>query len=176
MESYKHFISKHLLAGWIRQTVQNCYNKNEQWANWSGIEFRPNRDEPSYGVYTEYPMAMLGKNEDQLYELWDEREDDPNYKWKFTPPSYQELSNWGYKIICIFDVAIAHKGGIRHVIELVHTSGITNRKIDFCNKYDIQLNIINCDEILDQCIPLICNPDGTLLKNNTSMLELAHHG
>ena len=162
MESYKHLLGKLLLADWIRETVKYTYTMNKDYVSWLGIEFRPNRHEPSYGVYTEYPMAMLGKDEFQLYELWDEKVDDPNYNWKITPPSYQELTDWGYKINCIFDIALAHKGGVRHAIEVVNTSDVNSRKMEFCDKYNIEVHTINCDEILSQCSPIICNEKGEI--------------
>ncbi len=174
MESYKHLIAKELLATWLRQTVKRSYDMNEDWSNWAGITFRTNKDKPNYGIYTEYPMASLRGEPFSAEVLWEEREEDDNYNWKEKPPSYGELTDLGYKVHCIFDVAIAHKGGIRYVFELVHTSGVSNRKIDYCNRLGIELHIMNCDAILEQCNPLICNPDGTLLQDNTSKVELTH--
>jgi hypothetical protein len=55
LESHGHNIAKHLLATWFREAAASSRNRG-QW-ECCGVNAIPNRHEPPYGIWVEYPVC-----------------------------------------------------------------------------------------------------------------------
>jgi hypothetical protein len=110
-ESYKHKLSKELLAGWL----------NELEKNNDGCSFGQFKWRSSYGVHTEL----------KIYE-----NDDPCY-FENSEGLFNENFDRG-KILFVPDITIFHKGSIKYLIEVVHSNPVSEKKInkifDFFNR------------------------------------------
>jgi hypothetical protein len=144
LESYKHLFAKRVLANWLRVDE-----------GWPLVDARPNRTDIHKGVYTEYPVCLDPHNHlVGLAPVWDESYD--FYDLNRSVPTYEECIDLGLLPICIFDVAMLHKGEVRHVFEVVHKHHMTKAKRDYiermhAERHYFDRHVIDADWILSQC-------------------------
>jgi hypothetical protein len=115
VESYKHQFAKQTLARWLADPEQKlvlCENTNA-----GGLNGR--------GVYTEYPFCLRSNGKLIGSSPWHETGWIPS---KTDVPTYQECLDAEMLPICIFDVAIEHRGFISLAFEIVHKHEVTAEK------------------------------------------------
>jgi hypothetical protein len=117
---------------------------------------------------TEYPICLNDKNEIVgLEPVWDEEccwngsewnseNDQTDSVFKDRPPTYDECLQMKLFPICIFDVAIQHRGNIAHGLEVVHRSDISAIKQEYIDRIDaetggITVYRLDADWILSRC-------------------------
>jgi hypothetical protein len=125
VESYKHKFAKETVARWLRS---QC--KRDEYADLPPVSWRVNRGAPHFGVWIEYPVCLNHRNEIVgLCPVWDEAG-----PWEDHPPSYEDVLALSLTPILIFDLAIQHKGWIYAAIEIVHTNGISEKKLEYLKR------------------------------------------
>lgn len=150
MESYKHQFAKNTLASWLRESAQS-YDK---YASLDPVTWRVNRGAPHFGVWTEYPICLDDKNKIVGIQAWDEC--DPDQIFQNTPPSYELCLAAKLLPICIFDVAVQHKGNIALAFEVVYKNDISKLKHDYLNRIleethcGLEVYTLDADWILTQ--------------------------
>lgn len=146
VESYMHRGAKEVFAGWLRDAARVACGGDDcdgnPWARFGDIAWRVNRNGPHFGVWIEYPFGHAPSKKwpherDGNDPVWDEcrtwisdDEDPLPSPWAYRPPTYDELIRLGKPPEFIADIAIQHKGHIKHVIEVVHKNPTTDHKID----------------------------------------------
>jgi hypothetical protein len=128
LESYQHEFAKRVLAQWLRHEA-----RQDDYHDFGPFRWRPNRGEPHYGVWLEYPVSESG-GEIGYGAVWDESGwSEQLYGESETqetrPPTYAECLKLGRTPSVIFDIAIQHKGAITYGIEIVHKNGLNERKL-----------------------------------------------
>lgn len=146
VESYKHQFAKNVLASWLRDGAIH-----DEYTALSPITFRINRGPPHFGIWTEYPVCLDSNNQTiGILPVWDE----VNPEYRDAPPTYDQCIQNGYLPICIFDVAIQHKGIISDIIEVVHKNGISETKAGYisrvCAETPFNIHVISADWVLSQ--------------------------
>lgn len=149
VESYKHKFAKDVLAGWLREVAAPCGN---EWVSLEPIRWRVNRGGPHFGVWTEYPVCLNDENNVVgVTNVWDEFSlhylgEDRDY-----PPTYEECIKAKLLPICIFDVAIQHKGSIAYGLEVVHKNKPSDIKLQYLDRLRYaEVYTIDADWILSR--------------------------
>lgn len=149
VESYKHKFAKDVLAAWLREVAAPYEN---EWIGFEPIRWRVNRGAPHYGVWTEYPICIDSRN--HLVgdtSVWDEFADQYFGAHKDEPPTYEECVAAKLLPICIFDVAIQHKGSIIYGLEVVHKNKPSDLKLQYLDRLNYtQVYTIDADWILSR--------------------------
>lgn len=146
VESYKHQFAKTVLVDWLRHGAVH-----DEYTTLDPITFRVNREAPHFGIWNEYPVCLDKNNRSiGIIPSWDEVADG----YQDAPPTYAQCIEMGYLPICIFDVAIQHKGHISDIIEVVHKNGISETKAAYisriCKETPFNIHIISADWVLSQ--------------------------
>jgi len=156
VESYKHKFAKTVLVSWLREIAGA---KSADAVKLEPLSWRVNRGGPHFGVWEEYPFAIDSENRlwgDSL--VWDETGDwgdapggsHPDFKWTLRPPTYDELIAMKLLPVCIFDVAIQHKGSIIYGIEVVHRNPVSAEKVAYFKRIHAEVYEISADWILSR--------------------------
>jgi hypothetical protein len=150
VESLKHSFAKNALAQWLRETT-NDYD----FYGLPPLSWRPNR--ANAGVLVEYPVCIDSENKlVGLDPVWDERTSDLDKWGNGYVPSYDECIKESLLPICIFDVAIQHKGNIIYGLEVVHRNPVSTLKKQYLERINreascrIDVFQIDADWILNQ--------------------------
>lgn len=118
LESFQHNAAKNLLCQWLREEAEKTAG---DWFTYGAVSCRPNRSEPNFGVWAEYPL-MPNAAED--FQLWDED------GWPGQPPTRDHIiSQYGRSPRWIVDILVAHKGHIGAIIEVVHKHAPSEEKL-----------------------------------------------
>ncbi len=148
VESYKHKFAKSTLLGWLREAAAD-------------------QGTPHLGIWEEYPFAIDDKNEVWGQgPVWDELDwfgllNEHGDKFKNRTPTYDELIGLKLLPVCIFDIAIQHKGTIVYGIEVVHKNPVSPTKAAYFNR----LGIISVYEIeADWILSQVKRPDRLSLR------------
>lgn len=150
VESYKHKYAKSLFAEWLRQSAKEADNGLD-WASFGEARFRPNRCEPYYGVYEEYPINNYICGSSGFVACWDE----------FWPlgadctslseiPTYEQLCETGNPPYLILDIAVHHKGLIKYGFEIVHKNPVSPAKSQLISTLNLCVFEISAEWILSQ--------------------------
>jgi len=144
VESYKHRFAKTVLSGWLRDATKEQGLTSKCVQLWD-FAWTPNRGDPSYGVYEEFPITDAVLTSGRWVQTWDEVRLDSHI------PTFEELLSSGDCPHAILDIAIAHKGVITYGFEVVHKSPVSNKKAVFLwgLKY-LEVYVISADWILSQ--------------------------
>lgn len=146
VESYKHQFAKATLASWLRDGA--VFDKDQTLGQ---VSWRVNRGPPHFGVWTEYPVCLDSQNRlVGVAPVWCEESD----QYENAPPTYDDCIGMGHLPICIYDVAVQHKGLIAHVFEVVHKNYISETKLEYMKRvfetHPFHLHVISADWILSQ--------------------------
>lgn len=147
-ESFKHKTAKELLATWLRKL-----DESEDFCSFGDVSWRSN-----YGVHLELPFY----EHDEPYYFESSpglisNSDNPfrkhyNHQEAFDP---QQIHLRG-RLLFVPDIAIFHKGSPSHLIEVVHKSYPSEKKIQEIQTFfdtkgaGINLLTISADHILGQ--------------------------
>lgn len=131
-ESYMHLTAKEVVAGWLRevQDLGEC--------DIDPVSCRTNRRGVNRGVYTEY---SIGINHEGADCVWDETIAGPSgtQDFDFCPtPKYLLAKN--YRLACVCDIAVLHKGTIGCAIEIIHRHQTPRWKLDFLERLHIPVH------------------------------------
>ncbi len=166
LESHAHRLAKQLLVGWFREAAAKV--DGDRW-QCCGINARPNRGGPFWGIFEEYPLtrSML----DYAATVWDEDEWPVQYKavhgrlpegatehsdsegsWINCgrPPTRDELISIRRPPAAILDIAIQHKGVICCGIEIYHRHEVHLQKARMLNSCGFPIFEIKADWLLAQ--------------------------
>lgn len=155
LESYKHKFAKNVMLDWFRSF-------GIDGGGLPPFSWRPNRPEPHFGAWEEYPFCLDQDNTvvgnapvwDEVGHGWFEEKEYLHGKegaWLEKPPTYDECVSLGLCPIVVFDIALQHKGSIIYGIEIVHKHDISNIKLDYLKRIGIPTFRVEADWILSQC-------------------------
>ena len=140
MESYKHRFAKEQLARWLADPKQEILDFEN--ASGGGPYGR--------GVFVEYPFCLDVDGNLLGDQPWHEHAD-----FEHDVPTYQQCLDAKLLPICIFDVALHHKGQIAHAFEIVHKHGISDEKRKYIERIGHNavlacVHILSADWVLSQ--------------------------
>jgi hypothetical protein len=142
VESYKHRFAKGTLVRWLREVAAEAGHYGD--AKLFPIHWEVNRAGPHFGVWPEWPICLDDKNEVWGDNAWDEQ------GWPERPPTYDEAVAAGLLPILIFDVAIHESGFLTKAVEVVHRHGVSETKLAYLKRINIEVWAIDADWILSQ--------------------------
>lgn len=144
VESYAHKAAKQVVVGWLRDVAGATVNGPVDYTPRDALDisWRPNRGEPHFGVWEEYPILENGVG---ISPVWDEvsldgveRHENGSYSinspYRGLPPTYAELTERKEPLRAILDIAVQHKGAICLGIEIVHKNPPHQAKLDFLRR------------------------------------------
>lgn len=145
-ESYKHLFAKNLLKKWFleQETTQD-------FCNVAQFKWRSN-----YGIFTELEFYETSdpyyfENSGGLIEYRGHDENYLDHRGK-NPLNWFDPSFDRGKILFVPDVTIFHKGTPVTLLEVVHTSPLTEWKVkrirEFFNGFHVELFEIEAEEVL----------------------------
>ena len=143
LESYKHLAAKQVLAGWLRRAAGAA--GPDAYASWAGVTWRVNRPAPDFGVWEEYPLTTQLLRAGSV-SAWDER-------GEAAPPTYRTLIGRDEPPLCIFDVAVQHKGLVTYAFEVVHQHPVTDTKRSILAALDVCTLVLSAEWIMRQVGP-----------------------
>ena len=150
-ESHSHDHARTLMIRWLRRAAKRAgYDKD---ATFGPLDWRVNRPARRWGVFPEYPLIECMGN--GYVPPWDEYgtwpEKAPEIIKEGIVPTYEELILANIRPLAIVDIAIQHKGMIRHVIEIVHKSDLPREKIALlCDRFRLKVWRVDAAWVLDQ--------------------------
>jgi hypothetical protein len=154
-ESYCHLFAKQLLVSWLRDRSRLIGDVPVEATGDSSQSFHliyldPIRalvpsDDPSKGVYEEYPVCAVEHGPTSLHVPWDSN----------AIPSYDELLARHQAPAYILDIAISHLGKIKYGIEVVYRHDVSPAKISGLQIMTVglpfELYRVSAEWILNHC-------------------------
>jgi hypothetical protein len=135
-ESYMHRYAKTTLGSWLNRKA------SKKLPHILNDIFIPTSQ--NYKIYYEYPICS--DKHGNIIGL-----DKP---WTNKIPSYRQLkNNKDLNILFIFDVVYFEDNSIKYIYEICYKSPITDKKINFLKKYNLECYELSAQDILDKSFP-----------------------